>query len=150
MYKKDFYPCTKKKISTHEKFLPMRDFYPCTYARVRACARLYVRGRVCVRARAGAGARVRVCVCACAGARACTCVRVYVCAGAYVCGRVRTCAGGCGWVRVIPPKKNLRCGLHLCNGCRIIPVRYRWRVNSNLILQLWNLSFKQSLQRFSF
>ena len=89
MYKKDFYPCTKKKISTHEKFLPMRDFYPCTYAWVRACARLYVRGRVCVRARAGAGARVRVC------ARVCTCVRVYVRARVYVCGQVCTGAGGC-------------------------------------------------------
>lgn len=105
MYKKDFYPCTKKKISTHEKFLPMRDFYPCTYARVRACARLYVRGRVCVRARAGAGARVRVCargcvcVCACAGARACVRVQVRV--------RVRVGAGGCGQAGNPPKKKYL-------------------------------------------
>ena len=118
MYKKDFYPCTKKKISTHEKFLPMRDFYPCTYAWVRACARLYVRGRVCACAR-GRG-RARVCACACvqvrvrvcvygcvrarAGVRtcactcACTCVRVRVCTGALGCEQSpqkKICVAGC-------------------------------------------------------
>jgi hypothetical protein len=69
----------KKRIFTHERFLPMY-----TRAYMRARGRAYV--CVCVRGRVG------VCACACGCARVRVCARVCVRVCVHVCARVRACA----------------------------------------------------------